>query len=518
MAEVELLGEFSVARGLMAGNPLQLPPGALVDGRNVTYSRGRLCKRRGYVMLKANGVGAKVVRLAHHFRTSGGSARLVAVTSSDLYSWVASTSSFADKGNLSGGDLTNVDACDWGTGYVYVCKQGQALVKWDGGGGDFVPSGAVNPIGGGAYYPSYIRPYAGCLVGANDSTNQQTVCWSDALFPDTFTGTSFNTLVDARGEITGLELVGTALAIFARESIHTMLYVGGTPPYLFHRAEPSIGTLAPRSVCLLGPPYSGQLVFLGSDLNIHSFDGLRAVPQGDTIHEILKDALEENYLGKASGMVWPNEGVYWLAVPASGSTENNLLIEWRYRLGQWYLHELSGANKAWSAIARFPKSAAPTWNDIDTAGTIWTNEDRTWLEIMQETGLRPVGFLGTSGDFVEFFKGLLDGTGPIEAWANFAPFETANHETKESAYLEILDDRSTSKNLEVRLGSSVDAASFAYETRQHLLAPTTDPSLARENFRKRGKWFQVRVQNLAASEQFNLRGWRLWGMPVGKDR
>lgn len=517
MQEQELIGEFQTARGLMAGNPLLMPPGALVDGRNVTYRDGRLCKRRGYTVLKANGVGAHPVRLSKFFRATDWTPRLIALTEHKAFSWDPVTPDFHDEGNLGGADVTSIDACEWGVGTVYICKQGQALSYWDGGAAtDFVASGALNPIGGAAYYPSCIRPYNNCLVGANDGTNRQAVCWSNSLTPNTFAGTSFNHLIDARGQITALELVGKALAIFAEESIHTMLYVGGTPPFIFHRADATVGTLAPRSIGLLGPPYSGQLVFLGSDFNIHTFDGLRTVPQADVIHPILKDLLEEDYLGKANGFVWPKDGVYYLSVPTSGSAENNLVIEWRYRLGQFYLHQISG-NGGWTAAAQYPKSTALTWAGLTALGTTWAHLDMSWAELMQTTGRRPVGFFGTAGDFVRLFDGLSDAGAVVNAYAEFAPFASAAHETKESDYLEILDDRSSgASNLIVAVGGSADGASFTFEKQFHSLLPTTE--MPKEDFRASGRWFKVKVQNLSLDEQFNLRGWRLYGKQVGRER
>jgi len=518
MAEVELLAELDAARGLMAGNPLLLPPGALVDALNVTWRNGRLKKRRGYVVLKANGVGGKRVRMAHYFSAADSTARLAVATQTTLFSWNPATSTFDNKGALGGTDIPALGHCDWGVGMMYMAKPGQAFNKWDGGAGNFLPTGAINPITGTPLYPGHLRAYMGSLVAANDGNNQQTVWWSDVLNPDVFNAGSagYNTLVDARGSLTGLELVGKSLGVWAEESIHTMLYTGvALLPYVFQRAEATVGARSPESIKVLGPPFAGQVAFFGSDLNIHTFDGLRAVPQADIIHSILKDTVEQNYVSKAAAMVWPREAIYWLALPSVGKTENDLVLEWHYRLGQFYLHKI-GSDGAWTAIARFPKSAALTWAELEALGTTWADLDKSWAELAQETGNVPVGFLGANGDFMQLFEGLLDGALGISSHAQYAPFETPSHEIKESAYLEVLEDRQSDAACHVGLGASRDGASFTQEIKAHALIATDRPIVG---FRMQGRWFQVGIASGANDGDLSLRGWKLYALPaVGRER
>lgn len=524
MAELELIAELNPTRGIIASeNPLALPPGALVDARNILWDRGRLKKRRGFGVIKASGLG-KRARLAFFFRTGAGDARLVAATEDKLYSYNAGTNAFDEKGALTGTDLPELDACRWGVGIVYVTKWGQAFKYWDGGVGNFLDVGAT--AGGDAVLPTFIRRFGGRLVGGRvtvgSTEHLQRVAWSRVNLPGSWDWTvdadsGYEDRVNLEGMITGLEVVGRGLAIFSEESVEVALFTGpADAPFSFQSAEVTVGTPAGHTICKLGPPYSGQLVFLGSDYNIHVFDGLHAVPVADPIHPMLKDLLEYDYLNKAWAQVLPLDGIYRLAVPVSGSTENNFIIDWHYRRGQFYFHELAGTDKAWSASCRWIKSAAPTWAQLDTAGDLWTDLDMTWLELLQETGWRFTGFLGSAGDFCGLFEGGNDGANPIDGWGQFAPVESPSHEVAETAALEILDDRSSSSTLGVILGASRDGAHFTLDSQSHSLAPTDDPFV---KARVQGRWFNLKIANATASEQFGLRGWRLWGMPrVGAQR
>jgi len=366
--------------------------------------------------------------------------------------------------------------------------------------------------------PTFLRRFGGRLVGAYITQGgvdyRQRIAWTAPNLPESWAGygSGYEERVNLEGALTGLEPVGRGLAVFAEESIEVMLFTGpASAPFSFQAAEPTVGTLSGKSVCKLGPPFSGQLAFLGSDYNIHVFDGIHAIPVGDAIQPMLKDLLELEYLPKACAQVLPLEGIYRLAVTVSGATENNFIIDWHYRRGQFYFHEFAGTNKAWSACARWIKSSALTWTQLNTLGTTWGALDMTWAELMQESGWRFVGFLGTAGDFCGLFEGGNDGAAGIPAWAEFAPVTTPGDQVSESAYLEILDDRSSPSTLGVSLGASRDGAHFSWESRAHSLAPTSQPF---EDYRMQGKWFALRIANSAVGEQFGLRGWRLWGLPA----
>jgi len=516
MAEATLLVEYNAAQGIWAGNPLLLPAGALVDARNVEYRRGRLCKRRGYSLVKADGVGSKRVRFAFDWQAPDTTQRLIAVTETDIWSWGGAT--FADKGNMPAGDTPYLDACTWGAGMVYLTKKGLAFQNWDGGAGSFADVGAT--YDGGALYPTFIRPFGASMVGANCNLGgtqyPQRIHWSKVNDPTDWTAASgggWAMFPQLRGGITGMEYVGRSLALLAEESIGVLKVMGTAAlPYYFEPGETTVGSRSPHSIRHLGPPFSGHLALLGSDLNIHTFDGLTVVPRGDAIHPYLKELLELDHLPKAWATVLPEDGIYRLAVTTRGATENNLIVDWHYKRGQFYFHELGGGVGAWSAAGKYVKGAAPTWAELEAAGTSWAELDVSWAELIKETGWRRLAFLGSKGDLIAPNEGVNDNGTAIASYAVFAPSQAAvQQQVAEAAFLEVLDDReAAASTLEIGVGASRDGAHFTWESQPHTLADTPEPFV---NVRGQGRWFAVRVANAEVDGSFALRGWRLWGNP-----
>ncbi len=516
MAEATLLAEYNAARGLWTGNPLQMPAGVLTDARNVEYRDGRLCKRRGYTMVLADGVGTELVRFAHDWQAPDGTTRMIGVTASNI--WSFDGAAFADHGNMPAGDEPLIDCCTWGSGMAYLTKHALSFQKWDGGAGDFANVGATYLAA--PLLPTFIRPFGSSMIGANVNLGggqyPQRVHWSVVRDPDDWEvvpGGGWANFPQLRGDITGLEYVGRGLAIFAEESIGVLKVMGTVlVPYYFEAGETTVGTRSPHSIRHLGPPFSGHLAFLGSDYNIHTFDGLTVVPRGDAIHSLLKSLLELDHLVKAWATVMPEEGIYRLAVTTSGATENNLIIDWHYRRGQFYIHELAGGVGAWSAAARYVKAAAPTWAELDTATTTWEQLEPTWAELIQESGWWRLAFVGASGDLIAPDEGRNDNGTAISAHALFAPTQVAKQQqVAEADYVEILCDRSSvGSTLDVGLGGSGDGANFTWESHSHSLEETLQPFV---NVRSQGRWFALRVANNEVDGTFALRGWRLWGKP-----
>lgn len=547
-SEVQVLTEWEPAQGIVTDrHPYQLPTGTLVDGRNVRYDRGRLSMRDGTALLKdggvaggvANIVGAQeVCRFARYFETATQSPRLVVATQSAILAWDAGAGNFVDKspaGGLAGADIPYYDAVNW-LGNLYVTKQGNEFMFWDGGVGLFVDVTATSPAG--ALFPTYIRAFNGYLVGAHcqdaGATLPQSIYWSVPVptHPPPGVGTTSDwngagsgneTRVDLRGQITGLELVGRGMAIFAEESIDVMRE-GPTVamPFLFHTAEPTLGCPAPHSICPLGPPYSAQVVFLGSDSHIHVFNGNRALPVSENkIHAWMRDNLEEDHLCKAWGHVLPNEGVYLLAVATGGATENNAIIEWNYWRDQFYLHELGCTGQpAWSCTARWVRGTPQTWATIKVRGDTWASVRGTWSAMKKTTGRIETAFLVTptgllvDGDWMHIFEGSSDWGQAISAYAQFAPTDGGTDRVKEIERVEIVADRTGATNLlTVEFGASMDAVNFDWESNAHALGPTDKPYV---DCRKVGKFHGLRVGMDGLDQHFRLRAIRLAGRVVGK--
>jgi len=502
---------------VLSENPLSLPPGTLIGGRNVVADDGRLRKRLGYTIIKASAL-ADTCRFAIYFRNASGTDCLVACTHDTMYKYNSATNAFDSLATLTGtGENAYYDAEVW-AGTLYLVKQGGDAWKWDG-----AAASATDVSASLTSQATYLRAFNSRLIGANcGAGTTQSIYWSAPLLPEDWAGSGSGneTRTTLRGDITGIELVGRAMAIFAEESIELM---GEGPdsstPFFFEPAEPTIGTRSPHSICQLGPPFSGMLVFLGSDLNIHTFNGYRAEPVADAIHSFLRDNLEEDYLSKAWGRVWPDYGVYRLAVPTQGSTENNLIIDWWYRKKQFYIHEFAGTDAAWSAASRWVVSTPLTISEQSATGITVAEQlatGKTIAEMLKSTGKREVAFLGSSGTFVAPFEGINDGSSAIEAWCEIAPTDGGSGRVKEVSRLEVLADRTSSNNsLSVQLGRSMDGANYDMETFDHTLGETDQPFI---DWRAAGRYFKVRMSNTEADESFALRGLRLWGEVSGDER
>ena len=522
MASVPPLAEFNVVRGLnYSESPNSLPLGTLVDARNVRGCQGRLRTRPGYTMVKSGGLGARA-RFAFFFRNAAGTVRLIACTPAKMWNYDSATNTFEDRGDFaSSADNAYYDAAVWG-GTLYLVKRGGDAWKWNG-----VAAGDFTDVTASLKGPTFLRAFnsrllgAHCTVGGN--TLAQSLYWSAPDLPENWTGAGSGneTRRALQGEITGLENVGRGVALFAEESIEM---IGETSeaaaPYTFTSVEPTLGTGAPHSICKLGSPYSGNLAFLGSDLNLHVFTGNRAEAVGYPIHSLLKGIVERDYLAKAWGRVWDEEGVYMLALPTCGSTENNLLIEWQYRENRFFVHDWAGTDKAWTAAARWVKSSPLTWAQLRTATTTWAQlraAGLAWGELRKATGRREIAFLGSTGSLVAPWEGTSDNGVAISAYAEFAPTDGGSPDTKELQQLEILDDRLGASNvLSVTVKRSMDAgASSQVTTRQHTLGGTQDPFV---DVGDTGRYFGLKFSMAGLNQVMSLRGLRLWGQKVGEER
>lgn len=534
--------------------------GVLTDGRNVRWNKGRLAMRDGTLMIcqgdKAANVheggfetamaGTGYVRFAYYFETVTGSPRLIACgytgAAGHVFHYDGISAEFDHKcpvGDLGGSDSPLWDATTY-LGHCYLTKEGSEFLYWDGGAGTFLDVAATSPTG--ALFPIYLRAFNRRLVGANcfeaGAHHPQGVYWSIIDPPNPandwnsiVSGAGSEIRVGMRGQITGMEIVSRALAIFAEESIDVAragpsVYV----PFLFSQAEPTLGTRAPHSIRLLGPPYSGELAFLGSDLHIHIFNGNRAIPKtAQKIHEFLKDHVEEDLLDKAWGHVVPTLGTYYLAIPTDGATENNLIIEWNYLTDQFYIHAINDSVGAPSAISRWVRGVPLTWAALKARGDTWASVRGTWGAVKKATGRREVCFHSSYGNMLEMFAGDRDLNGcttgapqnltalGINAYAEFGETDSGHPDTKEIDRVEILADRSGAENLlDVRLYGGYDGSSWPYEASAiHALGPTQDPNA---KLRVTGIYHKLRLSMGAIGQQFRLRGFRLAGKLTGTRR
>lgn len=154
------------------------------------------------------------------------------------------------------------------------------------------------------------------LFDTTDGTNGHRTngWWCSALYDQTnwtpaqATQCANGINVDQPGGFTAARALGTNIIAFKAQSMFYGVYQGPPVIWAFNQISPIIGTPSQECVVSVGT----NLVFLGTDYQVYSFDGTRPVPIGDEVREWLN----QNWSATYQANVWsyhdqPNNLIYW---------------------------------------------------------------------------------------------------------------------------------------------------------------------------------------------------------------
>jgi hypothetical protein len=325
------------------------------------------------------------------------------------------------------------------------------------------------------------------LFAANFEDNKTQFSWSAPTDP-TLIGyrvwpiesTDFLT-EDDNSEITGLVTLNEHIIVFKENSIWRVVYVGtndiGLNLYDPVKVTSGIGCIAPNSI--KKTPFG--LVFLSQD-GLYLFDGNQAKKISspiDSVVETLNFPTSEKFVAT----VWEDRNVYMLAVAASGSSINNLVLVWDYKHNAWWL-----------------------WDNMEVC---------QWIVQKQGNSKQQVIFSDSSNYYYQLGGGDDNGAA-TDAWIKLhrMPNNTAmtssfreirvlaTNDTDSLNITPICEDRQETTSYALRFDSAaetswseaVDGASFSTRKRREAKLP----------IRKTGDWLQVKIQNSTKNQQLKL--------------
>lgn len=126
---------------------------------------------------------------------------------------------------------------------------------------------------------------------------------------------SFQDLMHDNTEVTGLHYHdGAEILAFKPRSIYTGVFNGGAALYLFEPVSLEVGCIAGRTI----QSWNGLCLFLGAQ-NVYAKPvGQKPLPIGEAIAPRLRELLDTEYAHRASAVLDPILGTYWLFIPTDG--------------------------------------------------------------------------------------------------------------------------------------------------------------------------------------------------------
>jgi hypothetical protein len=143
-------------------------------------------------------------------------------------------------------------------------------------------------------------------------------------------------------EIEGFAVLYDNLYMFLTESIYQISLVGGDEIFKVTKVVDGIGCIAKNSLqnVILQNNQQG-IIFLAKNKAIYFFNGLTA----QYISILIENTMDGLLATRLPYAVSAENGTdYYLAATYGGVTENNLLLDFQYELGEWTKHDQIDAN------------------------------------------------------------------------------------------------------------------------------------------------------------------------------
>ena len=164
-------------------------------------------------------------------------------------------------------------------------------------------------------------------------------------------------------------------AVFMRNAVYRVTYVGSPLVMSFQVVEKSRDTIAPRSVINVG----AQAFFIAED-GFYSFDGTQSVGIGaQKVDQYFLDDLDWNYLYNISAAADPVNKIVMWTYPGVGNLDGfpNRQIMYNWQTGRWSRAEESVATIYNNLAVGYSLDQLDTFGTLDSLTT--SLDDRSWI-------------------------------------------------------------------------------------------------------------------------------------------
>jgi len=167
--------------------------------------------------------------------------------------------------------------------------------------------------------------------------------WSDVGTIETYDDDNYIDIAALGGqEIEGFAVLYDNLYMFLTSSIYQISLVGGDEIFKVTKVVDGIGCIAKNSLQNITLLNNQQgIMFLDEDKKVYFFNGMNA----QYISILIETTMNGLLASRLEYAVSAEDGTdYYLGVSYGGVTENNLLLDFQYQLGEWTKHDQIDAN------------------------------------------------------------------------------------------------------------------------------------------------------------------------------
>lgn len=199
--------------------------------------------------------------------------------------------------------------------------------------------------------------------------------WSNVGTTETFSDDDYIDTATLGGqEIEGFGILYDNLYIFFTDSIYKASLVGGDELLVISKVSEGIGCIAKSSIQNIQIGNSEGLIFLSRDKTINYLDGVK-VQEISTVISNEIDDLSATRLPYAVSVDDQINAHYYLAITTGSGTNNNLLLDFHYGIGEWSKHIQIDAN------------ALGVANDANTIPQVYFGNHKSFVYQMQDEDL-----------------------------------------------------------------------------------------------------------------------------------
>jgi hypothetical protein len=353
------------------------------------------------------------------------------------------------------------------------------------------------------------------VMGNITTTGDETdvVAWSDTVsLVDFLNGNSgAQQLVDIRGEIKKILPLGDRLMVYAEDSIHHMIHVGGDFIFSFQKVIDGTRLLSGRAVVNVGPFH-----YFMSQENVYIFDGTRGLRRvGDAITRRYRAQFVTSLKSRAFCFLdQPKNNVYFV-VPTSETSSVVYKVEFDLfdvMNVKWVLHEYADRI---CTMGFFSNSVTLAWNSAEISTLTWEQAGFLWNQGSVNEGFprRVFGVpSGSNGAVVLSSDTTYDDVStPVDAVWESTDYTVPQSFLSESGrWIEAeFEARGTSLSVSVSFDKGASYTNVANKT----LTGTWERY--RVFFDRVGQTCRLRFHNNSAASGFEIRWSRLWVSDAG---
>ena len=218
--------------------------------------------------------------------------------------------------------------------------------------------------------------------------------WSNVGTTETWSDNDYVDIATLGGqEIEAFGILYDNLYIFLTDSIYKVSLVGGDELIVVTKVSEGIGCIAKGSVQNIQIGNSEGLIFLSRDKTINYLDGVK-VQEISTYIDGEMDDLSASRLPYAVSIDDQTNAHYYLATTTGTASNNNLLLDFHYGIGEWSKHIQIDVNAFGIA------------NDANTIPQVYFGNHKSFMYQMQDSDLDS-DIDGVTGTFNDIVSGTL---------------------------------------------------------------------------------------------------------------